>query len=601
MLEQKATAAFVRLEVMSTRGIRRLMCGVVAVLVGCTIVGSLCGPQVEESTISNITHVDCNKDPARKTVFVERRPTVWDRRWSLRVKFKRYLQTSKRGADGGNELPLNSTSQIIIRYALLGHRACNASEYSATRLKAAVPSNYTLRCEALGDTHKGATRHGLNQRCIVQEPIFDIPAMHTGASSTAGAAAAMQGPLAAAPTWEDDRWPYCIAVQLGADNCQEIGVDATTGQSFLRLRWTVLGNELESGFLGAFKGVCVILSLVLCCWFARNLRKLRPAQRSFEQRWVLRLSLTLVLFNDPLAAFSAQSFSALREYRPAVSVLTVMGQSTFWAVLFLFWLVIVDHIRLDASSDSGPVAGRTGPKMRTKRIFVVFFWLLYILVTCYNTRGQYTTDEDGGSAFDPSAYAFFEFCSYVVVAVYVLWLSSMLLWLVKVRELQSLPRRAQWLLGVSMIVCALAILGSVLMSQQIVRANMGEWVGFYVLFNLYVFILAYLHTPMVDGGERSARDVLDGEFGINSSLFSNDGDSADDEEEDVDLGLPVIELPPFVHHEGAKAVGEDVVMAGHALPATARAEQRRKENESEARRNAEMVLASLEQDMAADV
>ena len=96
----------------------------------------------------------------------------------------------------------------------------------------------------------------------------------------------------------------------------------------------------------------------------------------FEQRWILRLVMTLVLFNDPLSAFQVQSFAALQDYRLMVSVLTVMGQSTFWGVLFLFWLVIVDYIRLGAVSDRGPQAGgRGGPKMRTKIAFVAVFWM----------------------------------------------------------------------------------------------------------------------------------------------------------------------------------------------------------------------------------
>ena len=62
---------------------------------------------------------------------------------------------------------------------------------------------------------------------------------------------------------------------------------------------------------------------------------------------------------------------------------------------------------------------------------------------------------------------------------------------------------------------------------------------------------------------KTARGVLDGEFETNISLFSNDDGDSD---EDVELGLPVIELPPFAH-EGASATGEDVVTAGHAPPA----------------------------------
>ena len=34
------------------------------------------------------------------------------------------------------------------------------------------------------------------------------------------------------------------------------------------------------------------------------------------------------------------------------------------------------------------------PIVIRNKVFIGFFWLLYVLVTCYNTRGQYATDEE---------------------------------------------------------------------------------------------------------------------------------------------------------------------------------------------------------------
>ncbi len=87
-----------------------------------------------------------------------------------------------------------------------------------------------------------------------------------------------------------------------------------------------------------FKTVFFVISLAFAIYYSLQLRKVKRRLRSYEQTWVRWLSIVLVFYNNPLYFLN---FVSPRKYCAWIDILF---QTTFVAVLLLFWLITFDAI-----------------------------------------------------------------------------------------------------------------------------------------------------------------------------------------------------------------------------------------------------------------
>jgi hypothetical protein len=242
------------------------------------------------------------------------------------------------------------------------------------------------------------------------------------------------------------------------------------------------GNVAETYYLMGFKYCFVGISVLAFAMYSLVLGETARASWSVEQEMLRLLAGLLVLFNDPFYALEEWKASA------ALGVLSVLFQTTFVAALLLFWLILVDHIRVDAKEQR--IVRRSF--YPAKLAFVGMFWLAALVTECYNLKKR-RDNPAYNIHIHRHVYVFFKVLAHTFVALYVAWMACMVLALFT--EIRSLSRRFQFLLLFSGVMGVIVIGGVVLQHEAHLNHNMGEVTGYYSLFNLYVYTMCYLYAP----------------------------------------------------------------------------------------------------------
>jgi hypothetical protein len=284
------------------------------------------------------------------------------------------------------------------------------------------------------------------------------------------------------------------------------------------------GNQIETTYLILFKYLFVALSGLVCIWYTLALGNLEESEQSVEQQWLFWLVFLLMFFNDPLYLAEIQ-FGWV-----SLAVLSVIFHCTFISALLLFWLILLDHIRLSGK------AQRIEKKSfyPAKALFIFVFWLLSILVMSFNIEER-SENPAWKTQYDMGAFVFFKMCALAALVFYVGWIFMMVVLLFS--EIRSLNYRFQFLLLFSLLVSITAVVGVVLGFHNMAHPNMGEWTGFYSIFNMYVYMLAYLYSPS-SASEANKFQSLE--------MSNLGGDDFDDGDDDV-LEMDTSDFAPQFH------------------------------------------------------
>jgi hypothetical protein len=255
------------------------------------------------------------------------------------------------------------------------------------------------------------------------------------------------------------------------------GTSVTSARFYMKY-----GNQVETTYLILFKYWFVAVSGLVCIWYTLALGNLEESEQSVEQQWLFWLVFLLMFFNDPLY------LAEIKFGWVGLAVLSVIFHCTFISALLLFWLILLDHIRLSGKSQ------RINKKAfyPAKALFVFVFWLLSILVLSFNIEER-SENPAWKTQYDFGAYVFFKMCAIIALVAYLCWIFMMVVLLFA--EIRSLNHRFQFLLLFSLLVAIVAAVGMVMGFHNLAHPNMGEWTGFYAIFNLYVYMLAYLYSP----------------------------------------------------------------------------------------------------------
>eukprot|EP00741_Cyanophora_paradoxa_P003128 tig00000670_g3037.t1 len=247
----------------------------------------------------------------------------------------------------------------------------------------------------------------------------------------------------------------------------------------------IVMNQKLSKFELGFKSFFLIVSLAVCITFSVIFCKIPARYRSFEQKWIYYLLIVLVGFNDPFcsAAILTPSFFA--------SFMSVMLQSLFIAALLLFWLISWHRIVKQSGLDHV-----TNIKLSAKRFYVpkiIVVGLFWIAAVCVYTYVRLEVRADPAYSPSQEMKTFFRVVGIVVLCLIVVWL--LVLAALGFKEIRSMSRRFQFLFLLSLFVMLSAVGGFLFGEFGPMPLNTAEFVAFYTLFNLYMYILAFTHLP----------------------------------------------------------------------------------------------------------
>lgn len=276
------------------------------------------------------------------------------------------------------------------------------------------------------------------------------------------------------------------------DNLFEILVDLHT-----------INSEYSKFELGwkAFFGLTTLLVLFLPQeGFFIKLYFIPHTLWSFEQTWVLGLLLSLLFFNDPL--FAAQLYT---EYSDSFAILYIFFTCTFAAILLLFWLSVLDEMRVSAvTPQSLPsilshVSSWKGDTRRQWQLFYVpklalvsIIWAILISTFVY-----IRTERKGDPTYeglDDWVLRNAEVALVALLFLYIFWLFILLV--LNFSRIVQLSSPFKFLFAVTVCIYCIVFTGLFAGYFYPLSTSAVVFLCFYALINFYVWVLAFAFAPL---------------------------------------------------------------------------------------------------------
>ena len=326
------------------------------------------------------------------------------------------------------------------------------------------------------------------------------------------------------------------------DSSSSSALSATVTMRYLNDRYSIYEAVWKYLF---FTGTVLVLFTPKYGYYMK-LASVPVEVRSFEQKWILTLLLSLCLFDDPLFGFQVAS-----PYYMNFSVLYILFFGYFLATLLTFWLSMLDNIKRRANENSYGSNGRNG--ILKSFSSQVFFYLpklflsiptsiLCVLALCYfelkiSQDMTYDGSGSGSSTVDQRVHELL-IASYVFIALYVLYGLYLSLSFLCVISTAKIPY--QLLGGCTLIV--FIVLFSLLYEgfKSFQQESSLVITSLYGIINMYIWVLAFSFAPMKDDDDDiiiirpSASSPSSSSNQNNPLLFCIDsGDSSDYHEDDA--------------------------------------------------------------------
>lgn len=194
---------------------------------------------------------------------------------------------------------------------------------------------------------------------------------------------------------------FRIEFENGKDLKQKIDLK---GASFIYI------NNKYTNFLLAVKYSFMAISLITCIAYFWRLKKLAQAHWVIEQKFILTLSVMLIMFNDPFYALT------LLNPNMAGAFFSVLWIVNFLVTLFIFWIVALKRIVED---NANKITKSFNIKLM---IFGTFSWL-FLLLTYVGFSYEY--QQHPGTEFYEefsTVYEVFKIMGLILFSIFLLYL-----------------------------------------------------------------------------------------------------------------------------------------------------------------------------------
>jgi len=247
-----------------------------------------------------------------------------------------------------------------------------------------------------------------------------------------------------------------------------------------------------------FRFVFLVLAFTVTCLFTHSLRQYPVRDWCIEQKWMSILLPLLLLYDNPLFPLAF----LVKNWIP--SLFDVIFQATFFSALLMFWLCAYHGIR------------------QNNRKFVSFYLPKLILVAAIWITGctilswqEYNEIQDPSYQYkvDSGHFLALKVFFFVLGALYVVYLIVLLIQ--AFQDLKNMPYfdvRLKFLTILMLLVVLISLVavflrfGSAVLEDNFVAdvstryKNSVEFLAFYGLFNLYLYTMAYMYTPLSSKG-----------------------------------------------------------------------------------------------------
>jgi len=257
------------------------------------------------------------------------------------------------------------------------------------------------------------------------------------------------------------------------------------------LFWVQLTHNNYTLFELWFRFVFLIITFIALCLFTWKLRRFAWPYWTFEQKWTLVLLFGVLFYDNPFYPLEI----LVSGWFPLFLNRVLYG--SFLMMLLLYWLVTLDGIRTEPQH----VTFRSFylPKL----ILIVATWLSLIVV--YVWTSLHSQDDPAYSAVDEiPGFIFFEVLLLVFLVIYIFWIVYIVCrGCADKKVIPSLGARLYFFAIFTLIILAIAVAGVIFGFLEPDQNNAAQFLTYLGLFNLYIYVNAFLYLPAGVSGDPS--------------------------------------------------------------------------------------------------
>lgn len=231
-----------------------------------------------------------------------------------------------------------------------------------------------------------------------------------------------------------------------------------------------------------FRGIFVGLGILAIFFYAYKLRDIAPVDWTYEQRWTLLLLVSLVLYNNPLISLEVMVPSWFFTF------LDTLFFATFFCLLLMFWLCQFDGIRKHRLE-------RDARHFYIPKIALVGGMWVFMIATLTVTQIYDLSDFTFTSVADLPGYLAIQVIQLLLLLCYIFWLMFVVIRAVAERSTSRFGTRIQVLGSVTAFVIIITVIGLIVNSVSTQMTNAAQFLSFFSLYNLYVYLLAICFMP----------------------------------------------------------------------------------------------------------
>jgi len=243
--------------------------------------------------------------------------------------------------------------------------------------------------------------------------------------------------------------------------------------------------------------------------------QLPRSQWPIQQKWLIVLLIGLFFFDNPFLAAEVKYAS------PGLGNFYIITLSTFLGLLLLFWLVIIDNIRYD--SYGNPHGDMSDSHRRQACWFIPKAFLCLaisiVIISTYITMKNIETDDPAYNGITEvnSKNKPYIIATSIFMAAYILWISYLVVSCY--HHLKDMLPAYLFLFSLTMFTIFITIIGIFVAAFYPIRSSGIEFLTFFGVYNLYIWVLAIAYTPMGRQGNYDRDDHREGvEFSDNYSI-----------------------------------------------------------------------------------
>jgi len=231
-----------------------------------------------------------------------------------------------------------------------------------------------------------------------------------------------------------------------------------------------------------FRFAFLIITFIVIISYSYRLKSFRWKEWTFEQKWGAALLFALLAYDNPFYPLEiiASGFFPI--------FLNRILYASFIVLLLLFWLILFDGIRKEANQRDFKTF------YLPKIILLILFWIAGVTVYTWAQLHQ-RSDPVYSSASELPGYIFFEVALLIFLIIYIFWLVYATCRACgDIKTLPYLGIRIKFF-GVFTLLVILTVVGALIFGYGSNLNSAAEFLSFLSLFNLYVYVLAFVYLP----------------------------------------------------------------------------------------------------------